>query len=59
MKIVYTPKRGRNVINVATNRDSYNCEAYDYFRQKRKDDLLEIVSEINRRQEDKYHLPQL
>ena len=59
MKVVYTPKRGKNVINVSANKDVYNCEAYDYFREKRKDDLLEIVNEIYRREEEKYHLPKL
>lgn len=58
MKVVYTP-RSMTAVNVSTNRDTYNCEAYDYFRQRRKDDLLSIVTEINRRAEEKHHLPQL
>ena len=58
MKVVYTP-RTKNAINVSVSKERYNCEAYDHFRQKRKDDLLEIVTEINRREEEKYHLPQI
>ena len=55
MKVVYTPRKIDNTsINNIGSR--YNCDAYEYFRQKRKDDLTEIVDEINRREKDKYHL---
>ena len=58
MKYVYTPRKYKS-INVQVNREVYNCDAYDMFREKRKDDLLAIVTEINRREEDKYHLPKV
>ena len=59
MKVVYTPRDERKAINVAANTERYNCDAYTYFKEKRKDDLYEIVNEINRREKEKYHLPQL
>ena len=59
MKIVYTPRRGPTAIHATVSTTKYNCEAYDYFKQKRKDDLTEIVNEINRREKEKYHLPTL
>ena len=58
MKIVYTPRKFKSV-KVSTNKETYNCDAYNNFRQKRKDDLYNIVTEINRREEEKYHLPQI
>lgn len=57
MKEVYTPKRGPTVINANNRTTKYNCDAYEYFRQKRKNDLSSIIDEINRREEEKYHLP--
>ena len=59
MKVVYTPKNPVIAVNASTSTEKYNCAAYDYFRQKRKNDLTVIVDEINRRQKDKYHLPTL
>lgn len=58
MKEVYTPK-GRDAINVSTNTEVYHCDAYEYFKEKRKDDLTVIVKEINRREQEKYHLPSI
>ena len=59
MKIVYTPKDRKKYIDVSANTERYNCDAYDYFREKRKDDLTEIVNEINRREKEKYHMAHL
>ena len=59
MKVVYTPKNPITSINASSSTTRYNCPAYDYFKQKRKDDLTEIVNEINRREKEKYHLPTL
>ena len=59
MKVVYTPKDSRYAIDVSNNTERYNCDAYIYFKEKRKDDLTEIVNEINRREKEKYHLPSL
>jgi len=58
MKVVYTPKK-LTAINVAANREIYVCDAYTYFKEKRKDDITEIVNEINRREKEQYHLPNL
>lgn len=58
MKVVYTPRK-LTAVNVSTNRETYNCEAYDNFREKRKSDLLDIVTEINRREEENHHLPKI
>lgn len=57
MKVVYTPRSKRTGIEMNTISAKYNCDAYDYFKEKRKDDLTEIVAEINRREKEKYHLP--
>ena len=59
MKVVYTPKPALKTINASVSTTKYNCDAYTYFKQKRKDDLTEIVNEINRREKEKYHLPTL
>lgn len=59
MKIVYTPKNPLITLNASINMDVYNCEAYEYFKKKRKNDLSEIVNEINRRQKEKYNLPSI
>ena len=59
MKVVYTPKKPFTSLKASVISEKYNCEAYEYFKKKRKDDLTEIVNEINRRAEDKYHLPTL
>ncbi len=56
MKEVYTPKDPFKSINVSSNRERYNCDAYNYFKEKRKDDLNNIQNEINRREQEKYHL---
>lgn len=58
MKVVYTPRKW-NSIMVSASKERYDCEAYTTFREKRKDDLFNVVTEINRRQEEKYHLPQI
>ena len=56
MKEVYTLKDPFKSINVSANTERYNCDAYDYFKEKRKDDLSNIQNEINRREQEKYHL---
>ena len=60
MKYVYIPRNSKNLINTTrTNNMNYHCDANDYFKDKRKDDLVEIVNEINRREEEKFHLPKI
>jgi hypothetical protein len=56
MKVVYTPKNPFKTPNVSINTEQYNCDAYEYFKEKRKDDLASIQNEINRREQEKYHL---
>lgn len=59
MKYAYTPRDSKKNINIVNSSERYNCEAYDYFREKRRDDLTEIVNEINRREKEKYHMAHL
>ena len=34
MKYAYTPRDSKKNINVVSSSERYNCEAYDYFREK-------------------------
>lgn len=58
MKLTYTPKK-KKAIKVSANTERYRCDAYIDFQEKRKNDLGNIINEINRREQEKYHLPSM